>query len=68
MSGKKYPQCVQALQIGSRKNLLPLLANGSVDLHSKLQQVLQINNNESRMTKLWVNIKPIFLTMQFICA
>ena len=32
----------------------------SVDSHSKLQQVLQIKNNESRIRKIWVNMSQSF--------
>ena len=40
--------------------LPPLLADGSVDLHSKLQQVLEIKNKKGRMKKVWVNISQSF--------
>ena len=33
---------------------------GSIDSHSKLQKVLQIKNNESRITKIWVNMSQSF--------
>ena len=70
LTGKKFPQCVRALRMLVEELLRPILNDGTIDSHSKLQDILQKRSSESRTTKMWVDvvIKPVFLSLMYIRA
>ena len=70
LTGKKFPQCVRDLRMLVEELLWPILKDGTIDSHSKLQDILQKRSSESRTTKMWgdVVIKPVFLSLMYIRA
>ena len=70
LSGKKFPQNVQALRMIAEELLAKILRDEHVNSESKLIEVLEEHAKVSRTAKVWLDnvIKPVFIMMLFIRA
>ena len=70
LTGKKFPQCVRALRMLVEEILRPSIKDGTVNSYNKLFLLLEEKSNESKTTRLWVDvvIKPLFLCLLYIRA
>ena len=69
LTRKTFLQCERVLRMLVEEILRPIIKDGTVNSH-KLFFLLEEKSNESKTTKLWVDvvIKPLFLCLLYIRA
>ena len=68
--GKKFPQCLRALQMVVEALLIPIFRENDIQSHEDLMKKLEKRANQSRTCKLWLDclIKPMFIMMVYVRA